>query len=473
MAYIKGTDREQIILFPDAIDDYIEEDNMVRFIDAFVDSLDMVSLGFKYAVTKETGRPPYDPKDMLKLYIYGYLNKVRSSRRLEKETRRNVEVMWLIKRLTPDFKTIADFRATNTGAIRSVFKEFTFMCKRLDLFGAELVAIDGSKFRASNAKKKNFTKKKLQRTIKEIEKKIDEYLTDLDENDKQETDAPKPTAKELKEKIDALKARKDNYQNLLEEMKKKGVSEVSLTDPDCRSMMNNQRVEPCYNIQTTVDSKHKLIVDFEATNEAADQHSLSKMATRAKEILEVDTIEVTADKGYYDSQDIKMAVDARIIPFIPKPQAKGTKDGCFPKDKFTYESQTDTYTCPAGEKLAFVKTTKNRGKKMRLYEGKSCPSCTLKEKCTKALKRTVTRWKHDEILEEMQERVLLNQDKIRIRQWLSEHPFGTVKRSFDQGFMLLRGLKKVNTEVSLSFLAYNIKRVINIVGIKDLIAAVT
>lgn len=472
MAYIKGTEREQIILFPDAIDDYIEEDNMARFIDAFVDGLDMVSLGFKHSVTKETGRPPYDPKDMLKLYIYGYLNKVRSSRRLEKETRRNVELMWLIKRLTPDFKTIADFRAANTGAIRSVFKEFTLVCKRLDLFGAELIAIDGSKFRASNSKKKNFTRKKLEKSIKEIEKKIDDYLGDLDENDKDELDSPKPTAEELKEKIDALKARKDDYQNLLEEMEKEDISQVSLTDPDCRSMMNNQRVEPCYNIQTTVDSKHKLIVDFEATNEAADQNQLSKMATRAKEILETDQLEVTADKGYYDGEDIKATVDEGIIPFIPKPQAKETKDGCFCKDKFIYDKNNDIYICPAKCELVFVKEAKQKGKKMRFYEGQSCPSCTLKEKCTKALKRTVSRWEHEEILEEMQERVLLNQDKIRVRQWLSEHPFGTLKRGFDQGFMLLRGLKKVNTEASLSFLAYNIKRAINIVGIKDLIAAV-
>lgn len=215
------------------------------------DGLDMVTLGFKHSVTEKTGRPPYDPKDMLKLYIYGYLNRVRSSRRLEKETRRNVELMWLIKRLTPDFKTIADFRAGNTNAIRSVFKEFTLICKKLDLFGAELVAIDGSKFRASNAKKQNFTKKKLERTIQQLEKKIDDYLSDLDENDKDEADSPKAGATEFKEKIDVLKTRKEGYQDLLKEMQEEGVNEVSLTDPDARSMMTGQRVEPRYNIKAS------------------------------------------------------------------------------------------------------------------------------------------------------------------------------------------------------------------------------
>jgi transposase len=474
MAHIKGTPREQIILFPDVIDDYIEEDNTARFIDAFVDSLDMVTLGFKYSATEKTGRPPYNPKDMLKLYIYGYLNRVRSSRRLEKETQRNVEVMWLVKKLTPDFKTIADFRAGNTAAIRSVFKEFTVVCKRLDLFGRELVAIDGSKFRASNAKKKSFTKKKLEKTIKEIEDKIDTYMDELDENDKEEAHSPKAGAKELKEKIDALKTRKGTYQGLLEEMQETGTSEISLTDPDARSMMNNQRVEPCYNIQATVDPKHALIVDFEATNEAADQHRLSTMATRAKEVLEVDQLEVTADKGYYDGQEIKATIDAGVILFIPKPARKRPKeDDLFCKEKFTYDKARDIYICPAKQELLFMKEVSKLGKKIRLYEGQSCSNCGLKEKCTKAAKRTVTRWEHEEILEEMQGRVLLNLDKVRIRQWLSEHPFGTLKRGFDQGFMLLRGLKKVNAEAGLSFLAYNIRRVINIIGIKNLIAAVT
>jgi len=302
---------------------------------------------------------------------------------------------------------------------------------------------------------------------------IDDYLGDLDENDKQEATSPRPTAKELKEKIDALKTRKGNYEGLLKEMEDEDKSEISLTDPDCRSMMNNQRVEPCYNIQTTVDSKHKLILDFEATNEAADQHQLSKMATRAKEILGADQLEVTADKGYYGAEEIKTTIDAEITLFIPKPQAKGTKDGCFPKDKFIYDKNNDVYICPAKCELVFIKNTKDRGKKMRLYQGNSCLSCTLKEKCTKALRRTATRWEHEEVLEIMQERVLSNQDELRVRQWLSEHPFGTLKRGFDQGFMLLRGLKKVNTEASLSFLAYNIKRAVNIVGIKGLIAAVT
>ncbi len=295
-------------------------------------------------------------------------------------TRRNVELMWLIKRLTPDFKTITDFRAGNTSAIRSVFKEFTFMCKRLDLFGSELVAIDGSKFRASNSKKKNFTRGKLEKSIKEIEKKIDDYLSDLDENDKDEADSPKPTTKELKEKIDALKTRKDNYENLLEEMKEEGINEVSLTDPDARSMMTGQRVEPCYNIQTTVDSKHKLVLDFEATNKPADQHQLFNMSTRAKEILKVNQLEVTADKGHYDAREIKETIDARVTVYIPKPARRRPKeDDLFYKELFTYHKDRDVYICPAKRELVFIKKAGDRGRKVRLYEGQSCPGCALKK----------------------------------------------------------------------------------------------
>jgi len=473
MVYIQGTTREQIILFPEAIDDYIKEGNPVQFVEAFVENLDLKSLQFKYSQLKATGRPPYNPADMLKLYIYGYLNRIRSSRRLEAEAERNVELMWLLKKLTPDFKTIADFRKDNLDSIKEVCKEFTLICKKLDLFGAELVAIDSSKFRAKNAKKRNFSKAKLQKSLKKIEEKVDEYILELEENDQKEAGFSNPTKEELKEKIKALKDRKSKYQELQKKIEDSGETEVSLTDPDSRAIMNAQRVEVCYNVQMTVDAKHKLILDHKVTNEPADQHQLTKMAKRAKRVLQVKELEVLADKGYYDAREIKESSDDGIVLYIPRPtRNRPQKDELYSKEKFRYDQQKDVYLCPSGHKLTFSKKVTDRGKAMRLYSCNKCPNCQLKAKCTKAQSRTILRWEHEAVLEEMWERVKSSKEKVRTRQWLTEHPFGTIKRSFDQGYMLLRGLDKVGTEFSLSFLAYNIKRAINIVGIKNLIAAV-
>lgn len=381
MGYIEGTNRKQIILFPESVDDYIEEDNSLKFIEAFIENLDLKELGFLHSELKPTGRPPYNPKDMLKLYIYGYLNRIRSSRRLESETKRNVELMWLLKKLTPDFKTIADFRKDNPRAIRKVCREFILLCKKLDLFGSELVAIDGSKFRASNAKKQNFTRKKLNRSLKEIDKKIDRYLCDLEEADEKESKTKKPSAKELKEKIEWLKSRKNKYQELKEEMDNSSQTEVSLTDPDARSMMDNQRVQVCYNVQTTVDAKHKLILDCDLTNEPADQHQLTKMAKRAKALLEVDTLEVLADKGYYDAREIKSCTDNGVKLFTPKPASKRSKDNSFfLKEEFTYNESEDVYICPAAYKLSLANEVKKDGEKMRLYASSMCQSCHLRNK---------------------------------------------------------------------------------------------
>lgn len=471
MEHKKGDSREQIILFPECIDDYIEEDNPVRFLDAFVDSLDLKKLHFKHAKTKATGRPPYDPADMLKLYIYGYLNRIRSSRRLETETRRNVELMWLLKRLTPDFKTIADFRKSNLKPLKETVREFNLLCRKLGLFGGELVAIDGSKFAASNSRKRNFTQAKLKRAIREIDKKIDGYIEELGDNDRREEKSPPP--RNLKKKIDLLKKGRGKYQKLVDELEGSGKSEVSLTDPDARAMMNAQRVTPSYNAQATVDAKHKLILDYELINNAADQNSLSQMAIRAKKLLGVPALEVLGDKGYYNPGQIKECIDKGITPLIPRPEMKGARDGRFPKERFKYDRVSDSYTCPAGKKLGFAyQTTTMRDKVIRLYKTGSCPGCHLQEKCSINPKgRTINRWEHEELLEEMQTRVKENADKVRTRQWLSEHPFGTIKRSFNQGYMLLKGLDKVNTEFGLTVLAYNIKRAINIVGVKGLITA--
>lgn len=473
MAHIQGTPRNQIILFPESIDDYVADNNPVRFIDVFVDSLNLEELGFLRSQTKETGRPPYNPADLLKLYLYGYLNRTRSSRRLEAEAGRNVEVMWLLKRLAPDFKTIADFRKDNAKALRDVFKQFVLLARELELFGGKLVAIDGSKFRAQNARKKNFTKKKLDKFLKEIDGKIESYLAELDETDEREAGVNCPSAEELKEKIDLLKKRKNNYQEIKQTMEKSGATEVSLTDKDARSMMNAQRVEVCYNVQTTVDEKNKLIVDVEVVNDASDQAQLHTMATRAKEILKTDRLEVLADKGYYDAKGVKKCDDDEIILFIPRP-VRIKEDGLYLRRYFAYDKESDTYVCPAKKRLAFQKWTNDRGRKVGLYGSNSCADCSLKSKCTKSPKgRMISRWEHEAVIERMEERIRANRDKVRLRQWLSEHPFGTIKRSFDQGYMLLRGKEKVNGEMSLTALAYNIKRAINILGVEKLVAAVS
>lgn len=474
MPYIEGVARKQTILFPEAINDYIEEDNPVQFIDAFVDSLDLVALVFTYSIPESTGRPPYNPADMLKLYIYGYLNRIRSSRSLEKETKRNVEVMWLLGKLTPDFKTIADFRKDNKDAIKKVCKEFILLCNRLDLFGGELIAIDSSKFRAVNSKKRNFNEAKLEKALEKIEEKIEQYFTELEDNDQEEAQLNRPTVEDIKAKIVYLKERKGKYQELLEKLKETGKTQVSLTDPDSRAMVNNQRVEVCYNVQTTVDSKHKLIIDYETTNEVLDRNQLSQMSKRAKEILKVEKLEVLADKGYYDAIEIKECIDNGIIPYVPEPKSAIPEDvDIYHKDEFKYDTDKDCYICPQGDKLTYRNRATHHGRVMKLYKSESCKRCPILARCTRNKQgRIIYRWEHEEVLEEMRERVRREPDKVKMRNLLTEHIFGTMKRGFNQGYMLLKGKEKVSAEISLTVLSYNIKRVLNIIGLDRLKEAV-
>lgn len=475
MPYIEGINRNQTILFPEIVDDYIEEDNPVQFIDVFVDGLDLVELDFKYSTTANTGRPPYNPVDMLKLYIYGYLNRIRSSRSLEKEAKRNVELMWLLRKLSPDFKTIADFRKDNKEAIKKACKEFTLLCKKLDLFGGELISIDSSKFRAVNSKKRNFNEAKLKKAIKEIEEKVEQYITELEDNDKEEAHITQHSVEDIKDKIKILKDRKGKYQYLLKELKESDNTQVSLTDPDSRAMVNNQRIEVCYNIQTVIDVKHKLILDHETTNEVLDNNQLSKMAKRAKEILGVEEIEVLADKGYYNSTEIKECVDSGITPYVADSEVKDSKGSViYHKEDFTYDKSKDIYVCPIGNELTFRCKVEHHGRVMKVYRNEICRNCNIKRECTNSKQgRVIYRWEHEEVLEDMKKRMQGNKEKYRMRQWLSEHPFGTIKRTMNQGYVLMRGLEKVAAEISLTILAYNIKRVINIVGIKGLIEAVS
>ena len=475
MDHIHGLDRNQEILFPSKIEDYIKEENLVRFIESFVSMLDLLALGFTHAESKTTGRPSYNPADLLKLYIYGYLNCIRSSRKLERECLRNVEVMWLLKKLAPDHKTIADFRKNNPDSIKKVFKEFVFFCKELGLYGREVVAIDGSKFKAVNSKKRNFKEDKLVKKLKDIEEKIEAYFNELEVNDTEESSINQPDAKELKEKIKQLEERKSEYHELLKKLETSGETQVSLTDPDSRMMMNNQKFDVCYNVQTTIDDKNKLIVDYEVTNDVNDTKQLNEMAGRAKEILEVESLDVYSDKGYYTAEEIKKCVDNNTIPYIPEPKHKEEsvpKPG-FRESDFKYDASKDVYTCPGGCELTFSVMSKKNGKMMKKYRSDSCSSCECKPKCTRNKKgRVIFRWEHEEILDDMRKRVNENKDVVKKRNCLCEHPFGTIKRGFNQSYLLLKGLRKVGGEMGFTMLAYNMRRVINILGVDKLMECI-
>jgi len=471
MGYIEGIDRRQTILLPEVVDDYISEENQVRFIEAFVEGLDLKRLGFSHAEVKETGRPPYNPQDLLKLYIYGYLIGVRSSRKLEKEAKRNVEAMWLLKKLSPDFKTVADFRRLNRESIRGVCREFTMMCRGMELFGGELIAVDSSKFKAVNSKKRNFNEKKLKRSIRDIEDKIDRYLDELDENDKLEEGTKSPTKEKLKEAIEKLKERKGKYKELLTGLSKSGDTQVSLTDPDSRLMKKGRDVEVSYSVQMAVDEKNKLIVEHEVTNEGHDSHQLSKMAKMAKETLKVERIKVVADKGYYDSWEIKECEDNGIDVYVEDKRGKSEWEGIYPQSDFRYDAEKDVYICPAGKEMRCSGRRRERNNRVtKVYSGRGCKRCEQRYGCTKDKReRRVYRWEHEDVLDRVRDRMKMNPEKMKTRQWLSEHPFGTIKRAMNQGYMLMRRLENVRGEFSLTVLAYNIKRVMNIVGVKDLV----
>jgi len=477
MGYIEGVGRQQMVMFPESLDEYVAGNNPVRFVDAFVEGLDMQALKFERAIPKETGRPPYDPRVLLKLYIYGYLNRIRSSRRLEAEANRNVEVMWLLGKMTPDFKTIADFRRDNGEPIRGVYREFTEWCRKVDLYGGELVAIDGIKFQAVNSRERNFTKGKLKALTKYVEEKIERYLEELDENDAQETDNEKPTKEELQEKIEWMKQRKGRYDELQQQMEEEGKSQISLVDEDARSMKlgKGRGSVVGYNVQISVDAKHKLIVDHEVTNECNDMKQLSPMANRAREVLEVESLEVVADAGYYNGQEIKECTDNGITPYIPGTNSSSNRRAgrYTKKDDFRYDAEKDCYWCPAGEALEYSHSGPNKhGRETRQYTTKACETCEIREKCTSAKgNRRIPRWEYEDRLEEMAHRLKADPKKMEQRKLIVEHPFGTIKRSMEQGYFLTRGLEKVRTEMSLTMLAYNMKRVMKLMSIEQLLTA--
>ena len=473
MPHIQGADRHAVIQFPPVLDDYIGPENPVRVIDAFVDQLDLHTLGFTRAVPARTGRPAYHPGDLLKLYVYGDLNRTRSSRLLEREAQRNVELMWLLKQFTPDFKTIADFRKDNLQPIRAVCREFTLLCKELDLFGNDLVAIDGSKFTAVNNRTRTFTSKKLERMMAEIDAKIATYLAEWDSQDGTEMVVSTHMG-ELQAKLARLQQRRQHYEGYQQELACSDKTQLSLTDPDCRSMPVSQGTEVGDNVQVVVDSKHKLIVEHEVTNAVTDQDQLSPMAIRAKDMLEVEVLAVVADVGYYDGDEVAMCVAHAITPYIAKPHtSRNQKVGLFTKADFVYDRVEDMYHCPAGASLEYRFSAIEHGRSRRYYATSACRGGALRTQCTRNQGgRRITRREDEGLLDAMAERVRDNPQLMKQRKQIVEHPFGTMKRSMNQGYFLLRGLPKVRAEMSLTVLAYNLKRVLTILGVAKLLEVV-
>jgi transposase len=475
MPHLQGVSRDTTLLFPPALDDYIAADNPVRFIDAFVDQLDLHALGFQGVVAAVEGRPAYSPMDLLKLYIYGYLNRVRSSRSLEREAHRNVEVIWLLKKLTPDHKTIADFRKIHATALQPVCREFGELCKALELFGGEWVAIDGSKFLAVNSRAHNFSQEKLKQALQAIEAKLQRYLAELAAPDASAPEVTPTSAEALQEKIAQLQTRQVHYQQLQQQLARSGETQLSLIDPDSRSMPARQGTVVAYNVQTAVDSKHKLIVAHDVTNAVTDQNQLAGMACRAKAVLGVETLAAIADQGYFDGAEVKRCLEAGITPYVAKPHTSVNElRGLYTKADFTYDASRDVYRCPQGAELPFRFETIEAGRLTRYYRTAACHRCPAQALCTRSKDgRRIKRWTDEHLLEAMAERVAANPSLMKLRKTLAEHPFGTLKRGMNQGYFLLRRLVKVRGEMALSVLAYNLKRVITILGVAKLIAAVT
>ncbi len=466
--FVVGDDRSQSTLFPERLEEYLSEDNPVRAIDVFVDELDLARLGFGGVEPETTGRPAYHPATLLKIYVYGYLNRVQSSRRLERECQRNIELVWLTGRLMPDFKTIADFRKDNGEAIGKVCREFVVLCRRLELFSEASVAIDGSKFKAVNTRDRNFTQAKMQRRLAQIDESIARYLSQLDSADRQGEAVPEAKITRLNEKIATLRQEIQRLNGLNTLMMQTEDKQISLTDPDARSMATSGRGSGMvgYNVQSAVDTKHHLIVVHEVTNVGSDRSQLSRMTDRARAVIGSEAIEAVADRGYYSGEEILACEQAGITVYLPKPMTSGINaKGRFGKQDFVYVAENDVYLCPAGEQLTYHYTNEEDGKTLRRYWTTACQACALKGQCTTGKERRISRWEHEAVLEAVQTRLDRNPDKMRVRRQTVEHPFGTIKSWMGATHFQMKTLKNVSTEMALHVLAYNMKRVMRILGV--------
>lgn len=472
MSYLRGPDRQQVQLLPPSVEEYVGAEAAVRFIDAFIEGLDLGALGFGRAQAASTGRPPYHPADLLKLYVYGYLQRIRSSRRLEAEAGRNLELMWLLRGLRPDFKTIADFRKDNRAAFKPLFKQFNLLCRKLDLFGAELVAIDGSKFKAVNNSRRYYSQEQLAKLTERVEARIEEYLGQLDECDSQAQGVSGPASRqELEEKIARLRERKGDYDQLITDLKQADQKVVALTDPDARLMKGPHGYVVGYNVQLAVDAKHGLIVAPEVTNAAVDTAQLAPMALAAKEQLGVDTFKATADKGYHHTDQLQACEQAGVQTFVPQALDPSKPSPVYPKARFRYDAGTDTYQCPQGQVLRRpARPSKNADRVLYYYNPTACARCAVRGQCTRGEHRMIARLPNESVMEANAQRVRAHPQIVVERKIIIEHVFGTL-RNWGHDEFLMRGLQKVRAEFNLSALVYNLRRVLNLLPMEKLLQA--
>jgi transposase len=474
--FIEGENRFQSTLFPESLEDYIAADNPVRVIDAFVDGLDLKQLGFDRAEPSETGRPGYEPAVMLKIYVYGYMNRLTTTRVLEQETHRNVDLIWLTGRLMPNYKTIGEFRRLNRKAVRRVCAEFVGICRDLKLFEQVIVAIDGSKFKAVNSRDKNFTRKSIKRRMKRLQEHIDRYLRILDVADKREPEETKYTAEELAEKIASMKQQMGRLQVIEEQVQAHPDKQVSLTDPDARSMARAGGGSTVgYNVQTAVESESHLIVAHEVTNATTDRSQLASMAAKAQAVLQEaadeEPLTVVADAGYYKGEEIVDCYESGIKALVPKTNTSGSKaKGRFSKADFRYDAKANEYICPAGERLTYRCDSEEKGKTLHVYWTGRCSECPLKADCTTGKERRIKRWEKEHVLEAAEAELKQQPEAMRRRKAIVEHPYATIKHCMGATHFVMKGLSNVRAEMSLHVLAYNLKRVINIIGAPKLIA---
>jgi len=472
--FVQCEERAQETFLPSRLEDYVTEDNPVRVIDVFVGELDLTKLGFEGMCPEATGRPSYHPSTLLKIYLFGYLNRIQSSRRLERETQRNVELMWLTGRLAPDFKTIANFRKDNGPPIRGACRQFIVLCRQLNLFSQAVVAVDGSKFKAVNNRDRNFTSAKVQKRMEHIEASISRYLSALDTADQEDAATVGDKPAKLKEKITALKKRMRQLKEIEALVQAAPDKQISLTDPDARSMATSGRGTGVvgYNVQTVVDAQHHLIVAHEVTNVGNDRAQLATMAKQAQTAMGRKDLEVLADRGYFKGEEILACQAAGMTPLVPKPLTSGSKaEGRFGKQDFVYVADDNTYRCPAGERLTWRFASVEDGMTLSSYWTSACQNCPIKAKCTTGKERRIKRWEHEAVLETMQQRLDRAPEKMQVRQQTAEHPFGTIKAWMGSTHFLMKTLPKVSTEMSLHVLAYNLKRVMKMLGVVPMMEA--
>jgi transposase len=467
MAHVSGQSRYQTTLFPEVLDEVVGASDPVRVIDAFVEALDLAALKFSKVAAEETGRPPYAPGDLLKLYVYGYLHRVRSSRRLQAEAERNVQVMWLINRLTPSFKTIADFRKDHVAAIVEVCRCFIRFCREQSLFGAELLAIDGTKIAAVASRKQVITPKRIEKMNAAIDRKIADYLTSMDAADREEPRAAGASA-DVAAAIAALKAQKLRLQGQAQALAAGELKQLVVSEPEAKLMRTPHGHAVAYNAQIAVDAKHKLIAAFDLTNEGNDYRQLHPMAVQGKQAVGADKVTAVADAGYSNGEHGALCEQEGITAIVPRAETVNPNGKqYFSRDKFTYDPAEDSWRCPSGATLSLYKTSHTQNKKE--YTTKACGSCPLKPQCTEATRRVIVRDFYEDAREAMHRRATADPTWMKHRREMAEHPFGTMKWLMGHPRFLLRGLLKAKAELALGVLSYNLKRVINILGVPALL----